>query len=94
MAQSSAGSNDWQAVYGKLTLDGVAVEGAQMYCIVHYPEGDVRWPQEGFEVTGSDGMVPILFLVGRAQPGCSVNVDVYFVHQEKVTHARTSYTQT
>ena len=94
MAESHAGLNNWQAAYGTLTLDGVPVEGAQMYCVVHYPEGDVRWPEEGFVVTGSDGMAQTLFRIGRAQPGCSVNVDVYFVHQEKVTRARTPYTQT
>jgi hypothetical protein len=94
MAQSSAGLNAWQAAYGKLTLDGIAVEGAQMYCVVRYPEGDVRWPEEGFAVTDSDGVAQIIFRVGRAQPGCSVNVDVYLIHQEKETRTRTSYTQT
>jgi hypothetical protein len=94
MAESLAGANDWQAAYGKLTLDDVPVEGAQMYCVVHYPEGDVRWPEEGFVLTGSDGVAQILFRVGRAQPGCSVNVDVYLLHQEEMIRARTSYTQT
>jgi hypothetical protein len=94
MAQSGAGSGDWQAAYGKLTLDGLVVEGAQMYCVVHYPEGDVRWPKEGFVLTGSDGVAQVLFRVGHAQPGCSVNVDVYLVHQEQMIRARTSYTQT
>jgi hypothetical protein len=94
MAESNAGLNAWQAAYGKLTLDGIAVEGAQMYCVVRYPKGDVRWPEEGFAVTDSDGVAQIIFRIGRAQPGCSVNVDVYLIHQEKETRTRTSYTQT
>jgi hypothetical protein len=94
MAESHAGFNNLQAASGKLTLDGVPVEGAQMYCVVHYPEGDVRWPEEGFVVTGSDGTALIVFRVGRAQSGCSIDVDVYLIHQEKEIRSRTSYTQT
>jgi hypothetical protein len=43
-------------VFAKLTQGDQGVANAEMYCIVRDQDADRRWPSEGFEVTGEDGI--------------------------------------
>ena len=70
----------------------MGVAGAQMYCVVNYKTTDHRWPENGFEMTGGDGVASITFSIGGATSGYTVDVDVYLIYEGKTYRAATSFT--
>ena len=75
-----------QTVFAKLTKGGQGVANARMYSIVHDQDADRRWPGEGFEVTGDNGIASVSFVVANSPAGYIVHIDVYLVY-EGITYA-------
>jgi len=63
-----------------------------MYCVVNYKTTDHRWPENGFEVAGGDGVASVIFNIGGATSGHTVDVDVYLIYEGKTHRAVTSFT--
>jgi hypothetical protein len=70
-----------QTVFASLTKGGQGVADAQMHSIVHDKDADRRWPSEGFETTGEDGIASVSFIVVDAPADYIVNIDVYLVYE-------------
>jgi len=80
-----------QTVFARLTQGGRGVANARMYSIVHDPDADRRWPGEGFEVTGEDGVASVSFLVSDAPADSMVHIDVYLVYEGTTYPAGASF---
>jgi hypothetical protein len=65
-----------------------------MYVVAHYGTGDQRYPAEGYETTGEDGIASVSFPVFDAGGEYPVSVDVYVSHGETIVQGGTSYTPT
>jgi len=80
-----------QSVFGKLTRDGVGIEGAQMHTVVHYSRMAFRLPESGYEVTDSRGIAAVTFDVSDAGSGYTAYVDVYLTHGGQTFTITTSF---
>lgn len=83
-----------QTVYAQFTQGGEGVAGASVYVLAHYHSGDRRYPAQGYETTGDDGMASVSFAVFDAGSEYPVNVDVYLLYDEITLQEATSYTPT
>jgi hypothetical protein len=80
-----------QTVFARMTKGSQGVAGAQMYSIVHDQDADRRWPGEGFEPTGADGIASVSFVVPDARAGYIVNVDVYLTYEGRAYRTDASF---
>jgi hypothetical protein len=81
VSQGRPGWGSVQTIYARLTQGGQGVAHAQVYSIVHHHDADRRWPGEGFEVTGEDGVASTSFVIEEDPEGSMIQIDVHFVHE-------------
>ena len=86
--------DEMQTVYAKLVKDGQGVGRASMYVVAHYHSGDRRYPAQGYETTGDDGIASVSFAVFDAGSEYPVSVDVYLLYDGITLQEGTSYTPT
>ncbi len=80
-----------QGVFAKLTRGGEGIAGAQMHALVHYGGKSYRYPEQGSETTGSNGIASVSFPVADARPEENVEVDVYVTYDETTYHSVVSF---
>ncbi len=81
-----------QKVYGQmLKKNGKGVQGAHMFCKIHYKNKVARYPKRDYRITGKDGVAVVDFKVGSPTPGHIVNIDVHLIHKNKTYNSLTSF---
>jgi hypothetical protein len=83
-----------QTIYVQLTRGGEGVAGASAYAVAHYQGGDRRYPAQGYETTGDDGIASLSFAVYDAGAEYPVSVDVHLLYGEIALQEAVSYTPT
>ena len=90
----SSGRPGWGSVltvFARLTQGEQGIANAQMYCLIHDADVDRRWPSEGFERTGDDGIASTSMLVMENPEGAVVDLDVYLIHEGSTYQAQASF---
>jgi hypothetical protein len=91
VSHSRPGWGSILTVFAKLTQDDQGIANAQMYCIVHDADADRRWPSEGFERTGDDGIASTSTIVMENPEGAVVQLDVYLIYEGSTYQAQASF---